>query len=113
LLLRAAALPGAEWVLPLLCAEKVGDAVDGMAHFFGRMGLLAGGDPGELWRGFRSLGDADARQAFVHTLRTIVDPGGQRVNAADRLYLAAAIPTMIVCGEHYPLITAAHAPGAH
>jgi pimeloyl-ACP methyl ester carboxylesterase len=113
LLLRAAALPGAEWVLPLLCAEKVGDAVDGMAHFFGRMGLLAGADLDELWRGFRSLGDADARQAFVHTLRTIVDPGGQRVNAADRLYLAAAIPTMIVWGEHDPMIPVAHARAAH
>jgi pimeloyl-ACP methyl ester carboxylesterase len=113
LLLRAAALPGAEWVLPLLCAEKVGDTVDGMARFFGRIGLLAGSDLDELWRGFRSLADADARQAFVHTLRTIVDPGGQRINAADRLYLAAAIPTMIVWGEHDPMIPVAHARAAH
>ena len=114
LLLRAATLPGAEWVLPLLCAEKVGgDAVDGMSHFFGRIGLVAGADVDELWRGFRSLADADARQAFVHTLRTIIDPGGQRINAADRLYLAAAIPTMIVWGERDPMIPVAHAHDAH
>src|SRR6185312_15150243 len=37
--LRAAALPGAEWVLPLLCAAGVRDVVDATARFFGRVGL--------------------------------------------------------------------------
>src|SRR5437867_6230616 len=76
--LRAAALPGAEWVLPLLCAGGVCDAVDGMARFLGRAGVRAAPDLEEMWRGFCSLADADARQAFVHTVRTIIDVGGQR-----------------------------------
>ena len=113
LLLRAAALPGSEWVLPLLCAGNVGDAVDATARFFGRMGFRAGADLDELWRGFRSLAAADARQAFVHTLRTIVDPGGQRVNASDRLYLAAHVPTLIVWGERDRMIPVAHGRAAH
>jgi pimeloyl-ACP methyl ester carboxylesterase len=113
LLLRAAALPGSEWVLPLLCAGNVGDAVDTMARFFGRMGFRAGSDLNEFWRGFRSLAAADARQAFVHTLRTIVDSGGQRVSASDRLYLAAHVPTLIVWGERDRMIPVAHGRGAH
>ena len=77
------------------------------------MGLRAGADLDELWRGFRSLAAADARQAFVHTLRTIVDPGGQRVNASDRLYLAAHVPTLIVWGERDRMIPVAHGRAAH
>ncbi|HYR96920.1 MAG TPA: alpha/beta fold hydrolase [Candidatus Binatus sp.] len=112
-LLRAAALPGAEWVLPLLCAGGIRGAVDGVARFFRRAGVRAGPDVDELWRGFCSLADADSRQAFVHTLRTIVDPGGQRVNATDRLYLAARVPTLIVWGERDPMIPSSHGRAAH
>ena len=112
-MLRAAALPGAEWVLPLLCAAGIRGAVDGMARFFGRFGLRTNPDLEEMWRSFSSLGDVDGRQAFIHTLRTIVDVSGQRVSAADRLYLAAEVPTMIVWGERDPMIPVAHAHAAH
>jgi len=112
-LLRAAALPGAEWVLPLLCAAGVRDTVDSVARFFRRAGLRAGPDLEEMWRGFSSLGDAGCRQAFVHTLRTIVDHGGQRVSATDRLYLAAYVPTMIIWGERDGVIPVAHGRAAH
>ena len=112
-LLRAAALPGAEWVLPLLCATGVRDAVNGVARLLGRAGVRATSDIDEMWRGFCSLGDADSRQAFVHTLRTIVDPGGQRVSATDRLYLAARMPTLIIWGERDPMIPSAHGRAAH
>ena len=63
---------------------------------------------GEVLRGHASLSDAEARAAFVHTLRTIVDLGGQRVNATDRLYLAEAIPFLIVWGERDPIIPVEH-----
>ena len=112
-ILRAAALPGAEWVLPLLCAAGVRKAVDGMARFLGRAGVRAAPDLEEMWRGFCSLADADARQAFVHTVRTIIDVGGQRVSAADRLYLAAEVPVMLIWGEQDSMIPVAHARPAH
>ncbi len=113
LLLRAAALPGAEWVLPLLCSSGLCDAVDGVARFLGRAGLRAGPDLDEIWRSFVSLSDPEARQAFIHTVRTVIDIRGQRASAGDRLYLAAEIPTMILWGEHDPLIPVAHAYSAH
>ena len=112
-MLRAAALPGAEWVLPVICTQGLLDAVDGVARFVGRAGLRAAPDLEEIWRGYASLGDADCRQAFVHTLRTIIDPGGQRVSATDRLYLAAELPTMIVWGERDRVIPVTHARAAH
>src|SRR5213078_3113808 len=76
-------------------------------------GLRAAPDLEEIWRGYASLGDADCRQAFVHTLRTIIDPSGQRVNATDRLYLAAELPTMVVWGERDRVIPVTHARAAH
>ena len=113
LLLRAAALPGAEWVLPLLCGSALRNAVDGVARLLGRAGLRAGPDLDEIWRSFASLSDPDARQAFIHTVRTVIDIRGQRASAGDRLYLAAEIPTMIIWGEDDPLIPVAHAYSAH
>jgi pimeloyl-ACP methyl ester carboxylesterase len=112
-ILRAAALPGSEWVLPLLCRAGLRDAVDAVAHTLGKVGIRAGADLDEMWRAFCSLGDADARQAFVQTLRTIIDPGGQRVHAGDRLYLASEVPTMIVWGEDDPMIPVEHGRAAH
>jgi pimeloyl-ACP methyl ester carboxylesterase len=112
-ILRAAALPGAEWVLPLLCRPGLRDAVDAVARTLGKVGIRAGADLDEMWRAFCSLGDADAREAFVHTLRTIIDPGGQRVHAGDRLYLASEIPTLLVWGDQDPMIPVEHGRTAH
>lgn len=111
-LLRAAALPGAEIVLPWLCAARR-HGVDPIATALGRLGLRASADLEEIWRSFVSLEDADARQAFIHTVRSIIDFGGQRVSAGDRLYLAADLPTLIVWGEDDPLIPVRHGRDAH
>jgi len=108
LLLRAAALPGSEFVLPLLASQGLIGRLDAIGAFLGRFGLRAGADLDEMWRGFSSLSDAEARAAFIHTLRTILDPGGQRVNATDRLYLAAEMPSLILWGERDPIIPYTH-----
>ena len=108
LLLRAAALPGSELVLPLLASQQVIGRLEGVGGFLGRFGLRAGADLDEMWRGFSSLQDAGARAAFIHTLRTILDPGGQRVSATDRLYLAAEMPSLILWGERDPIIPFRH-----
>src|SRR3954454_11636566 len=113
LLLRAATLPLSELVLPLLASARLLDAGRSVGRFFGRLGLRAGTDVAELARGHASLADPEARAAFVHTLRTIVDPLGQRVNASDRLYLAENIPFMLVWGERDPIIPVEHGRAAH
>src|SRR4029077_11255094 len=58
----------------------------------------------EMWTGHASLPDVETRTAFVHTLRSVVDVSGQRVSAADRLYLAAETPTLIIWGDHDRII---------
>ena len=113
LLLRSATLPGAEYVLPLLCKPGVRSAVGAVGGLLGRVGLRPNNDVTGVAEGFASLGEDDARRAFLHTVRSVMDIGGQRVNATDRLYLAAHLPTLIVCGERDPMIPAAHSRAAH
>jgi pimeloyl-ACP methyl ester carboxylesterase len=112
-LLRAASLPGSELVLPLLVNERVLGAGRMVGRLLGRVGLRVHTDLGEVLRGHASLSDGEARAAFIHTLRTIVDPLGQRVDASDRLYLAQAIPFLILWGERDPIIPVEHARAAH
>jgi pimeloyl-ACP methyl ester carboxylesterase len=113
LLLRMATLPGAELVLPLLASERVLGVGRGVGRFFGRLGLRARTDVAEMARGHASLAEPEARAAFVHTLRTIVDPLGQRVNAHDRLYLAEEVPFLIIWGQRDSIIPVAHAHSTH
>jgi pimeloyl-ACP methyl ester carboxylesterase len=111
-LLRAASLPGSELVLPLLVNEQLIAAGRAVGRLLGRIGLRVHTDVGEVLRGHASLADGEARSAFLHTLRTIVDPRGQRVNASDRLYLAQAVPFLLVWGERDPIIPVEHARAA-
>jgi alpha-beta hydrolase superfamily lysophospholipase len=66
----------------------------------------------ELLRGFASLADAQARQAFVHTVRSVIDIHGQRISAHDRLDLAADTPTLIIWGQRDAIIPVEHAHAA-
>lgn len=113
LMLRLAALPGAEFVLPLIVAQPLRDAGEFVAGALGKLGLRAGPDLEEIALGFASLGDTEARQAFVHTARSIIDVGGQRVSAADRLYLAQEVPSLLVWGERDRIIPVEHGYRAH
>jgi pimeloyl-ACP methyl ester carboxylesterase len=113
LLLRAAALPGSEYVIPVIAAPALLRAGAAVGSFFGRLGIRPGPDIAEFGRGYASLGDVETRQAFIQTLRAVVEPGGQRVSARDRLYLASEVPTLIICGSDDRVIPAEHARRAH
>ncbi len=112
-LLRAASLPGAEFVLPVLANEQLLGAGRTIGRLLGRVGLRVHTDVGEVLRGHASLSDGETRAAFLHTLRTIVDPLGQRVDASDRLYLAETIPFLLMWGDRDPIIPVEHARTAH
>jgi pimeloyl-ACP methyl ester carboxylesterase len=112
-LLRAASLPGSELVLPLLVNQRVLGLGRVVGDLLGRVGLRVRADLGEVLRGHASLSDADARAAFLHTLRPIVDVRGQRVDATDRMYLATSIPFMMVWGERDPIVPVAHGRAVH
>jgi pimeloyl-ACP methyl ester carboxylesterase len=112
-LLRASTLPGSEWVMPWLAHARVLGAGEAFARMLGALRLQAGTDLAEVARGFASLGDAEARDAFIATMRAVLDPGGQRVSALDRLYLTEALPSLLVWGAADPIIPAAHGVAAH
>lgn len=111
--LRAAALPGAELVLPVLFAPQIHDAGLKVRNFLSGLGLRGSADVEGVAEGFASLTDADSRRAFVNTVRSVIDPTGQRVSAADRLYLTRDIPSLIVWGDRDHIIPVSHADMAH
>jgi pimeloyl-ACP methyl ester carboxylesterase len=113
LLLRALSFPGAEYLLGLACAEPVRNAGTALANLFGRVGLRPQPAVDEMWRAYASLGDAESRQAFVRTLRSVIDVGGQCVSATDRLYLTSVMPTLLVWGAADRIIPVSHAYDAH
>jgi pimeloyl-ACP methyl ester carboxylesterase len=102
--LRAATLPGAEVVLPLIAHRRVLSAGRWLGRFLPSRPALD-----EIGRGYASLVDTEARAAFVHTARSVIDAGGQRVDASDRLYLATELPTLVVWGGRDSFIPVAHA----
>jgi pimeloyl-ACP methyl ester carboxylesterase len=110
--LRAAALPGAELVLPVLASRWLRERTATVAGGLGRLGLRAGADLSEAWRGLGYLGNADSRRAFLATLRSVIDPGGQTVTARDHLPMATSIPTLLVWGAKDRVIPSWHALAA-
>lgn len=112
-LLRALALPGAELVLGLGCNRVIHDAGVNVAGWLARVGIHAPPNVAEIWDSYGSLADAEARTAFLQTLRSVIDVGGQRVSAADRFYLAAGVPTLIIWGDHDNIIPVDQGRAAH
>ena len=109
--LRAATLPGAELVLTALTG--VSGPIRAGLHALDRVGKLAGWkqvrDVAEAGEAMLALKDVEARRAFLRTLRGVVDARGQAVTALDRLYLADAVPMLVVWGSRDPIVPALHA----
>ncbi len=113
LLLRALTLPVTEQVFPLVCNSGLRAAADRVADWLRHVGVRVTPAAEEMWRSYASLADADRRWAFFRTLTGVIDLGGQSVSAADRLYLAAQMPTLIVWGARDPFIPVEHAIASH
>jgi pimeloyl-ACP methyl ester carboxylesterase len=111
--LRALAFPGTEYLLAAGCAPGIQNAGTAVAGWLGKLGLRPAPAAADVWRSYMSLADPQTRAAFIHTLRAVVDVGGQRVSARDRLYLAADMPTLIAWGDRDPFIPVAHAHATH
>jgi pimeloyl-ACP methyl ester carboxylesterase len=111
-ILRAAALPGADLFIAATAGagQRLGGA---LGRGFRALGMQPNADLAEVARGYASLRDPERRRAFLSTLRAVVGTEGQRVAALDRLYLAAALPLLIVWGENDPIIPVEHGREAH
>jgi pimeloyl-ACP methyl ester carboxylesterase len=111
-MLRLLALPGAELVLPVVAPAVVAERGNGVSRWLRDHGIRAE-RWAEMWQAYASLTSPENRQAFLRTLRAVVDPGGQAVDASDRLYLTEAIPTLIIWGDADGIIPVTHAHAAH
>jgi pimeloyl-ACP methyl ester carboxylesterase len=78
-------------------------------------GIGAGIYAQQISRALRPLSGPGAREAFLQTLRSVIDVRGQRVSARDRLYLLshAPTPTQIVWGERDHTIPIEHGLRTH
>jgi pimeloyl-ACP methyl ester carboxylesterase len=76
-----------------------------------RLVLISSG--GEMWNAYSSLSDGQTRQAFLRTLRSVVDYRGQAVSAVNKLHLSSGIPTLLIWGDEDRIIPIAHGYAAH
>lgn len=110
--LRALTLPGAEYVMSPFFPRFARRAGEQVMRFFRERGVRAP-HIAEMWSAYASLTETPNRDAFLRTVRAVVDPGGQTVSALDRLYLSSTVPTLIVWGDQDDIIPVEHAYAAH
>ena len=108
-LLRSAALPGASGLLWLAAHPRLVAGLDALGERMPKRGVYVRA----IARALRPLSVAGAREAFLHTLRSVIDVRGQRVSALDRLYLLDGFPTLFVWGGRDNTIPVKHGLAAH
>jgi pimeloyl-ACP methyl ester carboxylesterase len=112
-LLRSAALPGASAALRLVAGRRSLAALGRVAAALDARGSAGGVYVRAIVRALRPLERAGSREAFLQTLRSVIDLQGQHVSATDRLYLLGPVPTLIVWGERDNTIPLQHGRSAH
>jgi pimeloyl-ACP methyl ester carboxylesterase len=112
-LLRSAALPGASVALRVVAGRRSLAALDRVAAALDASGSARGVYVRAVVRALRPLERAGSREAFLQTLRSVIDLQGQHVSATDRLYLLGPVPTLIVWGERDNTIPLQHGRSAH
>jgi pimeloyl-ACP methyl ester carboxylesterase len=111
MLLRLASLPGAELVLPIIAAKRLLDPGERVWSLMRKAGIESPRGE-EMWRHYRSLSDGPTRQAFLRTVRGVIDHGGQAVSALNRLNTRMNFPVMAIWGDRDAMIPVAHAYAA-
>ena len=112
-LLRSAALPGASAALRVVAGRRSLAALGRVAAALDAGGSARGVYVRAVVRALRPLERPGSREAFLQTLRSVIDLQGQHVSAMDRLYLLGPVPTLIVWGERDNTIPVQHGRSAH
>jgi pimeloyl-ACP methyl ester carboxylesterase len=109
--LRLASLPGAELVLPIIAAKRLLAPGERVWSLMRKAGIESRRGE-EMWRHYRSLSDGPTRQAFLRTVRGVIDHRGQAVSALNRLNSRTDFPVMAIWGDRDAMIPVAHAYAA-
>ncbi|MGY4712029.1 alpha/beta fold hydrolase [Mycolicibacterium sp. CBM1] len=110
--LRLLSAPGAELILPIIAPSPVLAVGDRLRSWFRKAGIESPRGA-EIWNAYSSFSDAPTRQAFLRTLRSVVDYRGQAVSALNRLNVKEDMPTMTIWGDQDNIIPVEHAHAAH
>ncbi|GGL79210.1 hypothetical protein GCM10010129_23620 [Streptomyces fumigatiscleroticus] len=111
--LRLVSLPGAHLLLSTLRLPGMRLQVALAVGLLKLLGTGLGHDAPELLTLVDALPDATSRNAFIRTLRAVVDWRGQVVTMLDRCYLTEGMPTMLLWGDRDSVVPVRHAYGAH
>ncbi|WP_369830655.1 alpha/beta fold hydrolase [Mycobacterium sp. ACS1612] len=102
--LRLLSLPGSELVLPVIASRPAIVAGNAVRALMGST---------DRFKARPSLSNRDHRQAFLRTLRSVVDFRGQAVTAVNRLTFNEVLPALIISGDQDRVIPVDHALAAH
>ncbi len=111
LTLRLLAAPGAELVMPVIAPRRVLAAGERVRSWLRNVGVESPRGE-EIWRSYRTFADAPTREAFLRTLRSVVDYRGQAVSALNRLSTKSDMPVMAIWGDRDAVIPVEHAYAA-
>ncbi|AFM18457.1 putative hydrolase or acyltransferase of alpha/beta superfamily [Mycolicibacterium chubuense NBB4] len=105
--LRLLSAPGAELLLPVIAPPPVVKAGNKIRGWLTARSIQSPRGA-EMWSAYSSLADAQTRQAFLRTLRSVVDYRGQAVSALNRLHLTSELPLLVIWGEDDHIIPVEH-----
>lgn len=105
-------VPGASLTLTAVASRPARKVAIPLMMLLKKTGLPLTADLEQLAIVYDDLGTREAREAFRHVLRAIIDWRGQIVTMNDRAYLTEFIPTMVVWGRDDTVIPVKHAYAA-
>ena len=111
MILRLLSAPGAEFVLPIIAPSPVLKAGNKIGSWLSAAGVQSPRAT-EIWRAYSSFSDKPTRDAFLRTLRSVVDYRGQAVSALNRLHVRSELPTLAIWGEADEIIPVEHGHAA-
>ena len=110
--LRLMSAPGAEVVLPFIAPAPAITVGNRVQTYLAALGLRSA-RADESWSAYSSLADTETREAFLRTLRAVVDYRGQAVSAFNKLHVASGLPALLIWGDQDRIIPPSHGRDAH
>ena len=111
--LRAASLPGSEWVLRAAVSPRVVSALGRVRRGLSSVGLRHRGVSDRTLAKLERLQDQRRLAGFVSTVRGVIGPEGQRVQALDRLGALGPEHILIIWGDAEAMLPSEHGRRAH